>query len=130
MDIVIDFDGTCVADDFPKIGKNIGSISVLKKLIDNGHNLILNTMRSNENPDKKPYLTEAINWFKDNNIVLYGINKNPTQSNWTSSPKVYGQLYIDDLALGCPLIFDNNISENPFVDWKLVEILLKNQGLI
>ena len=33
MDIVLDFDGTCVTHEFPKIGKDIGSAPVLKELI-------------------------------------------------------------------------------------------------
>ena len=43
MDIVIDFDGTCVTHEFPLVGKDIGAIPVLKKLVENGHNLILFT---------------------------------------------------------------------------------------
>lgn len=33
MVINIDFDGTVVTHDYPKIGKNIGSIPVLKRLV-------------------------------------------------------------------------------------------------
>ncbi len=66
------------------------------------------------------YLTDAINWFKSNDIPLYGIQKNPTQT-WTTSPKAYGQLYIDDAALGCPLIYDALLSSRPYVNWKEVE---------
>jgi hypothetical protein len=40
MEINIDFDGTCVTHDFPNIGTDIG-IPVLKKLVANGHKLIL-----------------------------------------------------------------------------------------
>ena len=51
MDILIDFDGTVVTHDFPAVGKDIGSVPVLKRLVDNGHRLILFTMRSDvENP--------------------------------------------------------------------------------
>jgi len=42
----IDFDGTCVTHKFPKIGKEIGAVPVLKKLVEQGHRLILFTMRS------------------------------------------------------------------------------------
>ncbi|MFN5345612.1 MAG: hypothetical protein ACK44N_01860 [Bacteroidota bacterium] len=44
------------------------------------------------------YLTEAVNWFNENGIPLYGILTNPTQHTWTTSPKTYAQLYIDDAA--------------------------------
>lgn len=36
MFIAIDFDGTCVSNDFPKIGKDIGAVPVLKELVEKG----------------------------------------------------------------------------------------------
>jgi hypothetical protein len=115
MYIAIDFDGTCVTHDYPRVGKDIGAVPVLKKLTDSGHQLILNTMRSGDE------LADAIQWFIDNDIPLYGVNENPTQKSWTASPKVYAQLYIDDAALGCPLMFDHAVSNRPFVNWELVD---------
>jgi len=130
MDICIDFDGTCVTHEFPKIGKNIGAIPVLKELIASGHNLILFTMRNNCENNNGNHLDDAVNWFKENDIPLFGINRNPTQDLWTKSPKAYGQLYIDDAALGCPLKFDSEISNRPFVDWgKIREYLIKNEWI-
>lgn len=122
--IGLDFDGTCVTHDYPYIGKDIGSIPVLKRLLKNGHKLILNTMRSGKT------LTNAVKWLSDNDINLYGVNVNPTQHNWTKSPKVYAQLYIDDAALGCPVIRNANISDRSFVDWKKVELHLENIGVL
>jgi hypothetical protein len=76
------------------------------------------------------YLTDAVNWFKENSIKLYGINVNPSQTSWTKSPKAYGQLYIDDAALGCPLLYNPEISDRPFVDWTKVEEMLKAIGVL
>lgn len=119
MDIAIDFDGTVVTHDYPRVGIDIGAIPVLKELLDNGHNLILNTMRSGD------ALHEAIQWFYSNGIRLRGVNANPTQREWTTSPKVYAHLYIDDAALGCPLIYPVD-EMRPYVDWiKVREILVK-----
>ena len=140
MDIAIDFDGTCVTHDFPMIGKDIGAVPILKELVKNKHRLILFTMRSDvadpksDDPHIIPkagnYLTDAINWFKENDIPLYGININPTQSKWTHSPKAYAQLYIDDGGLNIPLTYDITKSDRYFVDWKSVEELLLQQGII
>ena len=141
MDIVIDFDGTCVTHEFPNIGKDIGAEKVLKKLIQKGHRLILFTMRCNHTfipnshqPDiiAEPgnYLTDAVNWFKERDIPLFGIQKHPNQSGWTSSPKAYGHLIIDDIALGCPVKFDRNISDKPFIDWVRIEGMLTNNGIL
>jgi hypothetical protein len=138
MDIVIDFDGTCVTHAFPAVGLDIGAEPILKKILDNGHNLILFTMRSNlssptyRNQGKMlppgNYLKDAIDWFDEREIKLYGIQRNPSQDSWTSSPKAYGQLIIDDAALGCPLVFDESVSERPFVDWEAVNDMMEYMG--
>ena len=140
MKIAIDFDGTCVTHDFPRIGKEIGAAPVLRELVENGHQLILFTMRSdivdpkgedNElHLESGNYLTEAIEWFKNNNIPLYGIQANPTQHTWTTSPKAYAQLYIDDAAIGCPVILDVKLSQRPFVYWEKVKEILVLMDLI
>ena len=124
MYIAIDFDGTCVTHDYPRIWKEIGATEVLKRLVEAGHKLILNTMRS----DKE--LQDAVNWFKKNGIELYGVNENPTQKRWTNSPKVYAHMYIDDAALGCPLINAPELSNRPFVDWDSIDLQLIQKGII
>lgn len=126
MYICVDFDGTCVANEYPKVGDDIGAVPVLKRLVKKGHNLILFTMRSGKN------LNDAIAWFNRNGIPLFGINVNPTQWKWTDSPKAYGQLYIDDAALGAPLILPNTYDKfvKPHLDWKRVEEILDNMGII
>ena len=141
--ICCDFDGTAVTHEFPKIGKDIGAVPVLKQLVKEGHKSVLFTMRSDRSKMKidgltdktvhnvtGDFLTDAVNWFRDNDIPLYGINTNPTQFEWTSSPKAYGQVYIDDAALGCPLLFSEGFSDRPFVDWWQVYLLLWKNGII
>ena len=103
---------------------------VLKELVRNGHQLILWTMRSHNRQDLTDPLQDAINWFKEHEIPLYGVNTNPTQENWTASPKAYAQLYIDDAALGCPLEFFKEKSERPYVYWVGIRSYLKEKGLI
>jgi hypothetical protein len=115
MVIAVDFDGTCVTHDYPRVGKDIGAVPILKRLIKEGHQLILWTMRSGKE------LNDAIEWFKDNGIELYGIQENPNQKSWTASPKAYAQLYIDDAALGAPLLMDSSMSNREFINWKVVE---------
>jgi hypothetical protein len=133
MVIAIDFDGTCVKHEYPKIGGDIGSIPILKKLVEKGHQLILYTMRSGKELD------DAALWFTVNGIKLYGIQYNPTQTEWTSSNKCYAQLYIDDAALGCPLKQDYieddkglgmNFDGRPYIDWVSAELLLINKGFL
>lgn len=122
--ICVDFDGTCTTHDFPRIGKDIGAIPVLKRLVSEGHKLIIFTMRSGDT------LTDAEKWFEKNGLPVYGSNVNPTQKSWTKSPKAYGHLYIDDAALGAPLKFDEKLSDRPFVDWTIVEKQLETTGYL
>lgn len=126
--IAVDFDGTCVTHEYPKIGRDIGAVPVLKKLVNAGNALILCTMRGNlTKPNGDLY--EAVQWFEDNGIPLYGVNTNPTQERWTKSPKPYADLYIDDAALGCPLVYPADYSR-PYVDWGRVYYLLHTRGFI
>ncbi len=130
--ILIDFDGTCVTHNFPAIGSEIGAAPVLRELVENNHKLILFTMRGSGELSQKLFgndgLQEAFEWFKDNDIPLYGIQTNPTQNKWTNSPKAHGQLIIDDTALGIPLIIEDD--ERPYVDWKRVREMLVDYNLI
>lgn len=123
--IAVDFDGTCVTHEFPNVGRDIGAAPVLKRLTDAGAKLILWTMRSNRGVEYgwENYLTDAINWFHRNKIPLWAAQRNPEQDEWTSSPKCYAHIFIDDAALGCPLV--NELpGERPFVDWAKVERIL------
>lgn len=138
MDICIDFDGTCVTHEFPRIGEDIGAVPVLKELVEAGHKLILFTMRSDRKTKKKVgdetivveenFLTDAVNWFAENDIALYGVQKNPKQRFWTSSPKAYGHLYIDDANLGCPLITPEE--GRPYVDWAKIRNLMVERAIL
>ena len=116
--IGIDFDGTVVVHDYPRIGQQIGAVPWIKQAQDLGAKFVLNTMRSKE------HLAEAVQWFEDNGIELWGVNRNPTQRSWTTSPKVYANLYIDDAALGCPLVIPDIDGFRPFVDWDIVGPML------
>ena len=124
MYIAVDFDGTCVTHDYPEVGTDIGAVPVLRALRENGHHLILNTMRDGNE------LEDAKRWFANNGIKLFGANHNPTQSGWTSSPKVYAHLYIDDAAMGCFLCYDPDFHSRPYVDWNETAAYLHARGLI
>ena len=121
MIIGVDFDGTIVTHDFPAIGNPLDlALDTLRELVRLDHKLILFTMRSGI------YLEEAVEYLSKNNVKLWGINTNPEQSAWTDSPKAYCHIYIDDAALGCPLIYNRDIHKRAFVDWRGVRKLLMN----
>ena len=131
--VAVDFDGTCVAHEFPAVGREIGAPRVLKRIVAAGGKLILWTMRSDgregakarngkdmQSPD---LLADAVNWFAKHDIPLHGIQRNPEQDEWTTSPKAYAQIYIDDAALGCPLKYAP-YGYRPHVDWEAVEAMI------
>lgn len=120
LTIAVDFDGTCVdhrySDTGPDVPFAVHSLKLLTETL--GAKIILNTMRSGE------YLAAAVNWFSKNDIQLYGINSHPDQHTWTTSPKVYASKYIDDAAVGCPLIEVPGFAR-PCVDWNNVMYILR-----
>lgn len=124
MIIAIDFDGTVVEHRYPQVGRDLpGVVETLKALVKKRHELILFTMRSGIRLD------EAVEWFAERNIPLFGVQTNPEQSEWTDSPKAYAHLYIDDAALGCPLIHPP-CGNRPYVDWAAVSLILRTRGLL
>lgn len=131
MIIAVDFDGTCVTHEFPEVGRDIGAAPVLQDLVRNGHQLILYTVRSFLSNDEEfsGGLPEAIEWFGKNGIPLFGINNNPEQAAWSSSPKVYCHLVIDDINLGTPLIYPID-GGRPYVDWVKVRKMLCKLGIL
>lgn len=119
MIVAVDFDGTCVEHEYPAVGMDVeGAVDVLRALNKRGHKIILFTMRSGAK------LEAAIKWFRDRKIELWGVNENPEQKAWTTSPKVYADIYIDDAALGCPVTFIDG-ARYPVVNWNKIRALLE-----
>lgn len=122
--IAVDFDGTCVEHNYPSVGLDVeGAVETLRALNRRGHRIILYTMRSGD------MLAAAVRWFKERDVVLWGVNHNPEQGAWTTSPKLYADIYIDDSAVGCPLMFIEGASR-PVVMWSKVRTLLERDGVL
>ena len=113
MYIVLDFDGTCVQNEFPYVGESIGAEQVLVDLVRNGHDLILFTARGDG------HLEDAIQWFSDHSLPLSGIQQHPEQKAITSSPKPVGDIIIDDKMLGALLVDDRYVNW----DWAAKQLL-------
>jgi hydroxymethylpyrimidine pyrophosphatase-like HAD family hydrolase len=114
--IGIDFDGTIVTHEYPNIGKPVPhALETIREIQRWGNRIILYTMRSGDK------LQEAIDYCTENGIQLWAANENPDQHTWTSSPKVYCHVYIDDAALMTPLIYNEEYTIRPYVDWKAIQ---------
>lgn len=95
--IAVDFDGTIVEDEYPKIGKPIiFAFDTLKKLQENGHRLILWTYR------KGRMLEEAIKFCEENGVVFYAVNKSFPEEEFDPeySRKINADFFIDDRNIG------------------------------
>ena len=97
MTIAVDFDGTIVEHEYPKIGKPIPfAIDVLKKLqYEDHHMLILWTVREGT-------LLEAVEYCKNKGLEFYAVNKNFPEETLEPgiSRKIVADIYIDDRNLG------------------------------
>ncbi|QAA82885.1 hydrolase [Aequorivita sp. H23M31] len=95
--IAVDFDGTIVEDQYPKIGKPIMfAFDTLKKLQEKGHRLILWTYR------KGRALEEAVDFCKKNGINFYAVNSSFPEEEFdpSHSRKIHADLFIDDRNFG------------------------------
>jgi hypothetical protein len=114
--IAIDFDGTIVSHKYPDVGAPLPyAIETMKDLQHQGARLILFTMRSG------PTLIDAVEYCRQNGVEFWGVNENPEQSSWTASPKPYANIYIDDSALGCPML--HSFADGKYVDWREIRRL-------
>jgi hypothetical protein len=118
MILCVDFDGTLVKHRYPDIGNPIpGAFEALKKFKAMGVTLILWTMRSNGKDG--PMLDQAMEFCRRQGVEFDAVNDNPQPLSWTDSRKVYAHLYIDDAAVGCPLLVAEG--ERPWADWRFIE---------
>ena len=97
LNIAVDFDGTIVEDNYPKIGKPIlFAFDTLKKLQEKGHRLILWTYRHGK------ALDEAVAFCAENGIVFYAVNKSFPEEEFDPkySRKINADVFIDDRNAG------------------------------
>lgn len=97
MTIAVDFDGTIVDHEYPRIGKpKLFAFETLKALQDRGDQLILWTYRAGKELD------EAVEFCRNNGIEFYAVNKNYPEEVYdeTISRKIIADIYIDDRNVG------------------------------
>ena len=123
--IAVDFDGCIVEHRFPRIGPEVpGARRVIRRLMKEGHRVILWTCRSNYD------LIAAIEYVRRTmKLELHGWNSNRLRDEFPGSPKLYADFYIDDKGLGCPLRYLATGAQ-PYVNWKSVEKNLEIRGVL
>lgn len=98
MKIAVDFDGTIVTHEYPKIGKELPfAVDTLKLLQREGHALILWTVREGK------LLDDAVNWCKERGLEFFAVNSDFPEENGRErsfSRKLKVDLWIDDRNIG------------------------------
>ena len=99
MLIAVDFDGTIVEHEYPRIGREIPfATETLRMLINDRHQLILWSVREGD------LLQEAIDWCHERGVDFYAINRDfpeeDVEKNIHFSRKLKVDLFIDDRNIG------------------------------
>lgn len=97
MLIAVDFDGTIVEHAYPLIGRPIPfAIDVLKKLQEDGHDIVLWTYRTGD------MLNEAVEYCRSKGLEFYAVNRMfPEEDFQEGMPrKIDADIFIDDKNLG------------------------------
>lgn len=125
MTIYLDFDGTVVEHAFPAIGKyNPFCFEVIQKLQLAGHQIILNTFRTDMNDGS---LQQALDYLNHPANHLQAITKttemkiNPANWDWKFFEK-NRLVFIDDICKGIPLIDTREIVGGKMVDWPAINL--------
>lgn len=97
--IAVDFDGTIVTHEYPKIGREIPfAIETLKMLIRDQHRLILWSVREGK------LLQEAVDWCRERGVEFWAVNKDYPEESYENnnhfSRKLKADYFIDDRNIG------------------------------
>ena len=77
MKIAVDFDGTIVEHEYPKIGKEMAfAFTTLKELQKQGHHIVLWTFRSGKELD------EAVEYCSKNGLEFFAVNESEANEDF------------------------------------------------
>lgn len=95
--VAVDFDGTIVENDYPRIGKPmLFAFETLKAMHEKGFRLILWTVRTGKE------LNEAVEFCRQNGVEFYAVNRNYPEEEIDGevSRKIEADIFIDDRNIG------------------------------
>jgi len=108
--IAIDFDGTInIAPWGEPFALAPNCLKTLKYLRSKKHILILHTLRGNR------HLDEALDWLSK----FFVFDEVNSQADFTDSPKVWADMYVDDQSFNAPLTKDGNFDWLKLLIWSL-----------
>lgn len=100
LKIVLDIDGTVFYHRVPELGDPLPGWEIIKSWVSDGAIINISTMRSGK------LLEEAVSALDKLGIPYHSIYKDKGQESWTSSPKCYGHVIVDDTCCGIPTAVD------------------------
>lgn len=115
LTIAVDFDGTIVEHEYPKIGRErLFAFQTLKAIADEGHHLVLWTIREGK------LLEEAVVYCRENGIEFYAVNESYPGEGFKQgqSRKVNADVFIDDRLI------------HGFPGWSAIWEELLKQGVV
>lgn len=95
--VAVDFDGTIVENDYPRIGKPmLFAFETLKAMHEKGFRLILWTVRTGKE------LNDAVEFCRQNGVEFYAVNRNYPEEEIDGevSRKIEADIFIDDRNIG------------------------------
>jgi hypothetical protein len=133
MTIYLDFDGTVVEHQYPKIGReNFGCMEVIKKLQDAGHKIVLNTYRAEVGNGTLAKAIDYINLHHavELNDMIEVSSKKIHPPEWDIERQIIEEvLFIDDQARNIPLKPTIIVENSKMVDWDKLDEQFKKHGL-
>lgn len=122
--VYLDFDGTVVTFDYPKIGTDVpDALRVIQRLMKKGVYLTLNTQRCEM---KDNSLVEAREYLVKKGIKIDACSMKKVLPTW--EPPFGKVIFIDDIATGIPLLPDSR--GQMMVDWIEVEKILEENNIL
>ena len=132
--VYLDFDGTVVEHEYPRIGRcNFGCFEVIKKLQDAGHEIILNTARADFNDGT---LEKAMEYMNEDSWMFFIDKKSEIRPIICVKHKIHPHpwklddvdvIFIDDICYGI-LLKPCKMIQGNMVDWDELDrqFILKN----
>lgn len=133
LTIYLDFDGTVVEHAYPIIGApNPGAIDVIGALQQNGHKIVLNTLRADLNDGS---LEEAMAYLNSDEhgmdeIIHFELKKLDPLAYPSGIKATFQHVFIDDTSRNVPLRPNIFLPVGMMVDWRIVKADFLRYGLI
>ncbi len=121
LKIVLDIDGTVFYHRYPFLGKPLPGWEYIREWANDGATINISTMRHGK------VLQDALDGLDKLGIKYSGVQRDMDQHLWTTSPKCYGHIIVDDIACGIPVAPDPEDPDREYVLLDKVDAILRSK---